>query len=322
MVSNRETLGFFFEGEESADERVDLDRRRRRKPAPRGGNRERSGDVGGTAIPTPSNTAGVSSDKTYERLAPDDEPTSIGGNAAQSMPVAKSAQAGHADRVRAQRGGNPTQTRDVRSSDYGESEEGSEPDFKGMIRLSGGDNDVAKYYKPLTLRARLTVALTADADELRFQLEELHAVRQIMIEGNSQMVARLMLQLHVGELDMHHPWLRDYMKTKLVSVQRGRGRVVLDKHELGALEDEIWPTAQPGAVDRAKGLENIVNTYCRSSTASIMAMGIEIAKIKNVLAMKEALNLKLLGLAGSVVYLFGQWLFDRCEYDGFDSSHA
>eukprot|EP01043_Picozoa_sp_COSAG02_P113296 COSAG02_NODE_49538_length_326_cov_0.687225_1_plen_65_part_10 len=49
MVSNRQTRGYEHD-EESADERVDLDRRRRLKPALRGGNRERNEDVGGNAM--------------------------------------------------------------------------------------------------------------------------------------------------------------------------------------------------------------------------------------------------------------------------------
>ena len=77
-----------------------------------------------------------------------------------------------------------------------------------------------------------------------------------MIEGNSQMVAKLMLQLHHGNLPMHHPWLHDYMHKKLASVKRGRGKVVLDQDELGALEDEMWPRAHPGAVDPARFLRS------------------------------------------------------------------
>ena len=373
MVSTGTRLNPEYD-EESMDE-PDLERRRRRKPAARGGNRERSnGDSGGNpeasgerveperrrqrkdadvtrkrdsrshVVPTAVSpgvtfsSEGASGDRMYERLV-DDEPRLEDDYASQTPNEHTTLRPAHgvwtdpsrvdthrtrgrvgrAEHLRTQSGGNPAKTRPYRySDDYGEAEE------TDTIRVNSTDNnDDGKYYKPLTLRARLTAALTADADELRFQLEELHAVRQIMIEGNPQMVARLMLQLHHGFLSMHHPWLHDHMQKKLASVQRGRGKVVLDQDELGSLEEEMWPTAHPGAVDRAMGLERIVNTYCRASTAGIMAMGIEIAKIKNVLAMKEALSLKLLGLAGSVVYLFGQWLFNGPESDdGFAGSHA
>ena len=190
----------------------------------------------------------------------------------------------------------------------------------------------------MTFRERLVAALTADADELRFHLQELQAVRQIMIEGNPQTVARLLLQADSGNLNLEHPWLNRYMRDKLASVRRGRASIILDERELGELENELWPEAQRGgggaayseagfgrrsrsparaadfpsrrdAIDRVAALERIINTYCRASSGSIMQMGYEMAKINNTLAMKEAINLKLLGVAGTVVYLFGQWLF-------------
>ena len=105
------------------------------------------------------------------------------------------------------------------------------------------------------------------------------------------------------------------MDSKLASVEQGRGRIVLDEAKLGELENALWPEVQHGAIDRVMGLERIINIYCRASTPNIMEMGIEIAKIKNLLAMKDAIKLKLLGLVGSVVYLFGQWLFQDDDGD-------
>ena len=129
------------------------------------------------------------------------------------------------------------------------------------------------------------------------------------------------------------PWLHDYFHGnghnrhgtptgKLNNVRDSRGKVVLDEEKLGALEDEMWPEPRHGAIDRQMGLERIINIYCRASTGSIMDMGYEIAKINNTLAMKEAISLKLLGVAGSAVYLFGQWLFHGDDDSGMSGSGA
>ena len=40
-----------------------------------------------------------------------------------------------------------------------------------------------------------------------------------------------------------------------------------------------------------------------------MQMGYQMAHINNIIATKEAINMKLLGVFGSAVYLFGQWIF-------------
>eukprot|EP01049_Picozoa_sp_SAG25_P009877 SAG25_NODE_1021_length_4261_cov_5.098624_3_plen_60_part_00 len=49
--------------------------------------------------------------------------------------------------------------------------------------------------------------------------------------------------------------------------------------------------------------------FCSGFHCSLMKMGYQMAHINNIIATKEAINTKLLGVFCSAVYFFGQWIF-------------
>jgi hypothetical protein len=168
-----------------------------------------------------------------------------------------------------------------------------------LTEVAGADAGVRTYFG----LNRLAIAFKADVDQLRYELEELRSVRQIMIEGNSNMVARLLLQFQKHELSFRNEWLQDYMGAKVRTVEASPAKIVFETKKLGEMEVNLSPEAgahgrtepRKDALERAGGMELMINVYGRASTESIIRMGDQMANINNIIATREALSLKILG---------------------------
>jgi len=168
-----------------------------------------------------------------------------------------------------------------------------------LTEVAGADAGVRTYFG----LNRLAIAFKADVDQLRYELEELRSVRQIMIEGNSNMVARLLLQFQKHELSFRNEWLQDYMGAKVRTVEASPAKIVFETKKLGEMEVNLSPEAgalgrtepRKDALERAGGMELMINVYGRASTESIIRMGDRMANINNIIATREALSLKILG---------------------------
>lgn len=166
-------------------------------------------------------------------------------------------------------------------------------------------------------------------EELYIERSEIVSIRDIMLNGKSQTISRLLYYFwmdmnkknsHLQSL--HSSFLKEWLKCKIEMVERDIPFIFENEH----LENNIL-NMHPFSRDNRDinklqcnmlGDNELIDRYGRFSAGSLIRINIEIAKMDNIINQRETLHTKIFAFIISSIYLLGKIYFPDIIYDNLN----
>jgi len=146
---------------------------------------------------------------------------------------------------------------------------------------------------------------------------ELISIRDIMLHGKTQSVARLLYYFWMDQ-DKDHGhlkslnsiFLQNWLRRKIEMVQRDIPFIFETEHQENNLKHMIPNTRNKQSLEMMTlnvfGDNELIDRYGRFSAGSLMRINVEIANMDNKIKDRDDLHTKSIAFFCSIIYLFGQ----------------